>query len=90
MRVFLSVVLPLLTPIAVYAIWSYWEASRKAVPGAARLPSWEEGNWFWAVVIGVVLTVASLGYLSTDGGSTDTKYRAPYMKDGRIVPGDHK
>ncbi len=90
MRVFLHVVLPLLAPIMIYAAWSYWEAQRKGVTGAARLPSWEEGNWFWAIVAGVVLTMASLGFLTTEGSSTNKEYSPPYMKDGRIVPGQHK
>ena len=90
MRIFLHVVLPLFAPIMIYAAWSLWEAQRKGLTGAARLPSWEEGNWFWAIVAGVVFTVVSLGFIATEGSSIDTEYRAPYMKDGRIVPGQHK
>ena len=90
MRIFFTVLLPLVAPIMIYAVWSYWEAQRKAAPGAARLPSWEEGNWFWAIVVGVVLAIASLGFLATEGSSTGKEYRAPYMKDGKIVPGQHK
>ena len=86
MRILLQVVLPLVTPIVLYSIWSYWEAKRQG----KGMPSWEEGNGFWAALIGVFLSVATLVYVATTGASTHTEYRSPHLKNGKIIPGQHK
>ena len=57
-RVLLYTIVPLLLPFAVYAAAAYWTNLRKGQPG---LPGWEEGNWFWAGVAGVVLAGAAQG-----------------------------
>ena len=85
MRIFLQIILPLITPIVLYSIWSYWEAKRQG----KGIPSWEEGNWFWAIIVGVFLTVVTLIYFATTGADIDTKYRSPRLENGRIIPGQH-
>ena len=85
MRILLQVVLPLVAPIIIYSIYSYWEAKRQG----KGMPSWEEGNWFWAALIGVFLSVAPLVYVATTGASTNTEYRSPRMENGKIIPGQH-
>ena len=85
MRILLQVVLPLIAPIIIYSIWSYWEAKRLG----KGMPSWEEGNWFWAALIGVFLSVATLIYVATTGAGTNTKYISPHLENGKIIPGQH-
>ena len=85
MRILLQVVLPLVAPIIIYSIYSYWEAKRKG----KGMPISEEGNWFWAALIGVFLSVATLVYVATTGASTNTEYRSPRMENGKIIPGQH-
>ena len=85
MRILLQVVLPLVAPIIIYSIYSYWEAKRQG----KGMPSWEEGNWFWAALIGVFLSVATLVYVATTGASTNTEYRSPRLVNGKITPGRH-
>ncbi len=83
MRILLHTIVPLLAPFVVYAIWIYVDARRK---GRGK-PNWEEGNWFWVMILGAILVVASLGYFATRGGDPGSKYQAPRYEDGKIVPG---
>ena len=85
MRIILQVVLPLATPIIIYSIWSYWEAKRQG----KGMPSWEEGHWFWAALIGVCFASATLVYVATDGASTNKQYISPRLENGKIIPGKH-
>ncbi len=86
MRILLQVVLPLVAPIIIYSIWSYWEAKRQG----KGMPSWEEGNWFWSALIGVVLSEARLIYVATTGASANTEYRSPRLENGTIIPDQHE
>jgi len=86
MRIFLQVILPLITPIVVYTLWAYWDAKRQG----KGLPTWEEGHWFWVILLGVFLSVASLIYFATKGADTDSQYQSPRLENGRVVPGQHK
>jgi hypothetical protein len=83
MRILLHVIVPLLTPFLVYAIWYYVDAQRQ---GRGQ-PNWEEGNWFWVTIVGSVLVAASLGYLASRGGEPGSQYQAPRYEDGIVVPG---
>ncbi|NQV54773.1 MAG: hypothetical protein HQ503_02855 [Rhodospirillales bacterium] len=86
MRIFLTVVLPLVAPFVIYLVWVTVDARRKG----RGLPNWEEGNWFWAFIAGGVLMVLSLGYLVTRGEEPGTKYMPPHYDDGKILPGKYK
>ncbi len=85
MRIFLQVILPLVAPIILYSIWSYWEAKRQG----KGMPSWENGNWFWAVVIGVILSATMLIYIASTGAKPNTEYKSPRLENGQVVPGQH-
>ena len=85
MRIFLQVILPLVAPIILYSIWSYWEAKRHG----KGMPSWENGNWFWAVVVGVILSATMLIYIASTGAKPDTEYKSPRLENGQIIPGQH-
>ena len=85
MRILLQIIVPLITPIVVYLLWAYWDTKRQG----RGLPSWEEGKWFWAILLGVFLAVITLGYFSTTGARVDTEYISPRLENGRVVPGEH-
>jgi len=86
MRVFLHIVLPLVIPILLYAIWAKIDAYRKG----KGLPNWEEGHWFWVLVAGFVFSALSLIYLTTFGDDIYGQYQSPKIENGNIVPGHFK
>jgi uncharacterized protein DUF6111 len=85
-RAFLTVVLPLLLPTALYLLWVI--AMRRAGPVGAvdllrGLP------WIWLSAAGIALLVAVLILVAFGfGRSADTAhYVPPRTVDGKIVPG---
>ncbi len=85
-RAFLTVVLPLLLPTALYLLWAF--AMRRA--DAAGLAGLLRGlPWLWLGAAGVallagVLVLVALGF----GRSADTAhYVPPHTVGGKIVPG---
>ena len=85
-RAFLTVILPLLLPTALYLLWVY--AMRRAE--AAGLSETLRGMpWIWLAAAGIVLlvlvlTLAALGF----GRRADTAdYVPPRAVGGQIVPG---
>jgi len=85
MRIFIQVILPLVAPVILYSIWSYWDAKRQG----KGMPSWENGNWFWAVVIGVILSVTMLIYIASTGAKPNADYKSPRLENGQVIPGQH-
>ena len=85
-RAILEILLPLLTPIVIYAVWSHFDARRKGT----SMPDWEEGYWFWAVLLGAALTAASLAWLGESGNSGKETYVPPHVEGGKVVPGEFK
>ena len=85
-RVFLTVILPLLLPTALYLLW---------VLGMRRTESAGAGEvlrdlpWIWLVAAGCVLLAAVLLMAALRlGRSTDTAgYVPPHSVGGQIVPG---
>ncbi len=86
MRIFLHIFLPLITPLVLYSIWAKIDANRKG----QGLPDWEEGHWFWVLIIGFALTAASLIFLTTLGDDIGGLYQSPRIEDGQVVPGHFK
>ncbi len=82
-RFLIHILIPLLLPVVLYGLWAYFNAKRKD----QGLPSWEEGSWFWAIIVGFVLAVAGFGYLfwTTTGGQRDIP--VPPAQSSSIVPG---
>ncbi len=85
-RAFLTIVLPLLLPTALYLLWAF--AMRRAE--AAGLVEILRGlPWLWLGAAGIallagVLMLVALGF----GRSADTAhYVPPRTVDGKIVPG---
>ena len=86
MRIFLHIFLPLLLPIILYAIWAKIDSKRKG----KGLPSWEDGHWFWVLIVGFILAACSLIYISTMGNDINSQYQSPRIENGNIIPGHYK
>jgi hypothetical protein len=83
-RVFITIVLPLLLPTALYLFWVVtWGAPRD---GGAT--AWHSLPWVWlagagAVLLAIVLLVITVGFGTAQHGA----YVAPRWQNGRIIPG---
>ena len=77
-RVILTIVVPLLLPTALYAVW------RSALGRGVTVPSW----WAWLVIAGLSLACLVLIVLTVDfGGPREGTYVPPHVSDGTVVPG---
>ena len=86
LRVFFTIVLPLLLPTAVYLVWmrlAHW--SQQGEGGKMR---WAALPWLWlagagALLLALVLFVVTVHF----GTSTPGTYVPPRWEGGKIVPG---
>jgi hypothetical protein len=86
-RIVLEIILPLLTPIALYAVWAHFDAKRTG----KGMPSWEEGHWFWVILLGAALAVATVVYFGMQGEHRSGIYVPPHTgENGDVVPGRFK
>ncbi len=77
-REFLTIIIPLLLPSALYLAWRY-AAGRGVI-----LPV----TWVWLAVAGLALAAATLIAVNVDfGGARDGVYVPPHVSAGQIVPG---
>jgi len=95
MRVFLTIVLPLLTPSLLYIAWLFLRARTASAQGdgtdasaVARLG--DNVPWLTLVLSGAVLAigVTTTLYVVQPAGDPDSVYTPPRMEDGRILPGE--
>ena len=89
-RMFLTYILPLLLPLAVYLFWT-WIVGRKTRKPEDP-PFWYEGPYFWLIVAGFVLMLAVLAATAilSEGGAPDQEYVPSRTEDGHFVPGRAK
>ncbi len=86
-RVFLTYLIPLALPFAVYFLWAWIGGKRGRKPDDP--PFWFEGPWFWLIVCGFFLMAATLGSVAYfDSGRPDGTYTPSRFEDGRIIPGE--
>ena len=83
-RVFLTVVLPLLLPTAVYLLW----ATTLGSPHEGAAVAWGSLPWVWlagagAALLAIVLLVVTVGF----GTPQEGVYVAPRYVNGHIIPG---
>jgi Family of unknown function (DUF6111) len=83
-RVFVTIVLPLLLPTALYLIWM----STLGAPHESAAIPWTSVPWVWlagagAVLLAIVLLVVTVGFGTPQQGV----YVAPRWQNGRIIPG---
>ncbi len=87
MRILVQFVLPLLLPGLLFLLWAYMTRVRPGEHGPAR-DIFAQGPWFRLIVAGFVLMTMGLATVAfLDGTEPDGTYRAPYLQDGKIVPG---
>ena len=83
LRVFLTVVLPLLLPTAIYAAWLYirrWLTQGEAV-------RWTALPWVWLGLAGVLLLAVVLVTVTVHYGEPEAgRYVPPRYEDGHVVP----
>jgi hypothetical protein len=85
-RLVIENILLFLLPAAVY--FGYILLTRRGTtPGVIN-----DAPLLWLLSSGALLVMATLIYFAstTVGGRPDQKYTPPYMKDGRIQPGELK
>ena len=78
-RVFLTIIVPLLLPTALYVAWRVLAGKQINVPAV----------WLWLAVSGLVLASAMLVFLSVDFGEPKGGvYVPPHVNEsGTVVPG---
>jgi hypothetical protein len=84
LRVFLTIVLPLLLPTALYLLW----VTTLGAPHDGGTVAWTAVPWVWlaaagAILLAVVLVVVTVGF----GTAQQGVYVAPRYVNGHIVPG---
>jgi len=85
MRAFLSIVLPLALPTALYVVYMTLARRRPGAAGAAAQPM--EMPWSWLIIAGGILAVVTLLalYFFEDVGRG--RYHPAQIIDGEIKPG---
>ena len=77
MRVVIQQLAIFLLPILLYAAYLIWRRWRARAAGEPE-PPWQHGHWYWAIVIGLVLSIAT--FIVADvliGQSPHAPYRPP-------------
>lgn len=84
-RVIAQIVLPLITPIALYVAWA-WYSHKKGEKTIGE--SFEKGPWVWLLAMGVALMlVGLLVFRQVGSGHPGETYIPPHVEDGKVVPG---
>jgi len=78
-RVFLTIVVPLLLPTALYALWRLLAGKQINIPAV----------WIWLVGTGLVLAALMLVFLSVDFGQPKEGHYVPPQvgPGGTVMPG---
>ncbi|MCW9034991.1 MAG: hypothetical protein OQK35_07700 [Alphaproteobacteria bacterium] len=85
MRILLQYVLPILAPLIIYVTWLLLRGKGK------KLPNWDEGLWFWLILLGLVFGMISLIFFGVSGmEEKGGQYIAPRFEDGKILPPERR
>ena len=77
-RVFLTIIVPLLLPTALYIVWRAMVGKQINIPAA----------WIWLSIAGVVLASLTLVFVSVDFGEPrNGQYVPPHINGDAVVPG---
>lgn len=79
MRVVIQLLAIFLLPILLYAAYLYWRRWRARAVGSPE-PPWEHGNWYWAIVAGLVLAIGMFVILEA---LSDQSPAIPYSPPAR-------
>jgi len=83
-RVFLTIIVPLLLPSALYVLWAV-SVGRAAVADAAT--EWRAMPWTWLLAAGAILAIMVMVAFVEIGGSREGTYVPPRVENGEVVPG---
>jgi hypothetical protein len=92
LRVFLTIVLPLVAPTAIYLAWvrfTQWsQRGSQRGPQPAETMRWAALPWLWLAGTGVLLLAIVLFVVTVGFGTSQTGvYVPPRWENGRILPG---
>jgi Family of unknown function (DUF6111) len=80
-RAFLTIIVPLLLPTALYALWL------ASVGRTDPAVEWRALPWIWLAGAGAVLTLIVFVTVVQTGGTREGSYIPPHLQNGTIVPG---
>ena len=89
-RIFLTVVLPLVLPTVGYALYVLVveRRRREAEETHSPAPWWATAPWPWLVLAGVAAMAVTLGSVAlTSGVPPHTPYTPARVEDGRVIHG---
>jgi hypothetical protein len=88
LRVFLTIVLPLVAPTAIYLAWvRFTQWSQRESPPAETM-RWAALPWLWLAGTGVLFLAIVLFVVTVGFGTSQTGvYVPPRWENGRILPG---
>jgi Family of unknown function (DUF6111) len=84
MRVFFTIILPLILPTGLYVLWAV-SVGRAEAAGMPAL--WRDLPWIWLAVAGAILVAVVLVAVVQVGGVQGGKYVPPHVEKGVVVPG---
>ncbi len=94
LRVFFTIVLPLVLPTALYLVWvrlAHWSpggSEQESESERGEAVRWSTLPWIWLAVAGAVLLALMLFVVTVRFGSPQPgTYVPPHVENGRIVPG---
>ena len=92
LRIFFTIVLPLVLPTALYLVWvrlSHSPGGEGSQQGSERgTVRWTALPWVWLAAAGALLLALTLFVVTVHFGTPQPgTYEPPRMENGRIVPG---
>ncbi len=86
-RIVVTYIVPFLLPSAVYLAWA-WYRSRYVASHDGEAPKVERGPWPLLLLLGALLTLASLVVTAlTTGSDAGSIYTPSHLENGKVVPG---
>ena len=77
LKKFLTIVLPLATPVVVYWVYLVLARRKARLKAEGKLPGWQDAPWTWIIISGVVLMAAALVYVRVNTGIERTEPHLP-------------
>ncbi len=87
LRKLLTIVLPLVLPFLVYAIYLALARRKARLAGEGNLPRWQEAPWALIFIAGTALMIAALVFWRMNiGVEPGVQLEPPRLIDGEVVP----
>ncbi|MBT4888068.1 MAG: hypothetical protein HON65_00745 [Rhodospirillales bacterium] len=85
-RILIQIILPLIAPFAIYALW-LWYAKKRAETTGDEPPAFTRGSAFWSIILGFLLMAGSLAWIAASSGvpAGSGVYEAPRLENGEIT-----